>query len=194
MGAGPHRGTPDAAGRRREAKEWAERAPHVPERWFRRHSQVHGVSHTQRVHIHAQRLAGMLGWDAGDTGLVLFAALWHDIGRTDDGVDDAHGAKSAARAEDLGLTDELAPADAGAVLFAVRFHCLPDQLARASAADLSLPGDQRALRILWLLKDADALDRVRLGEQADPDMLRHDESRRLLKAGFADALCAELWR
>jgi HD superfamily phosphodiesterase len=164
----------------------------VPEEWFCRHSWVHGVSHTQRVHIHAQRLADALGWNAGDTDLALFAALWHDIGRTDDGIDDAHGARSAARSGRLGLTRGLAPADAEAVLFAVRFHCLPDHVGRASSAELTLPGDARALRLLWLLKDADALDRVRLGEQADPHVLRHDAARHLLKIRFADALYAEL--
>lgn len=192
MSADPYGVSHEAAGRRVEAAAWAALAPTVPEKWFRRHSRLHGVSHTQRVHVHAQRLTSALGWDAGATDLALSAALWHDIGRTDDGVDDAHGAKSAARAEHLGLTRGLAPADAAAVLFAVRFHSLPDHEARASAADPSRPGDERALQVLWLLKDADALDRVRLGEQADPYMLRHDATRHLLTMGFADALYAVL--
>ena len=47
---------------------------------------------------------------------------------------------------------------------------------------------ERALRILWLLKDADALDRVRLHawEEADPAMLRHPQTAALLP--FADEL------
>jgi HD superfamily phosphodiesterase len=177
---------------RREAEDWARLAPRVPEEWFARPSRLHGVTHTQRVHVHVQRLTAALGRHGGDAALALRAALWHDIGRTHDGVDDAHGARSAARAERLGLNRGLAPADGEAVLFAVRFHSLPDHAARASAGDASLPGDERALRVLWLLKDADALDRVRLGEQADPDVLRHDEARRLLELRFADILYAVL--
>jgi hypothetical protein len=48
------------------------------------------------------------------------------------------------------------------------------------------------LRILWLLKDADALDRVRLPrwERADPRRLRHPEAERLLP--FAEKLYAAL--
>ena len=51
---------------------------------------------------------------------------------------------------------------------------------------------ERALRVLWLLKDADALDRVRLGfgECADPRQLRHRETIALIP--FASALYAVL--
>jgi hypothetical protein len=51
---------------------------------------------------------------------------------------------------------------------------------------------ERALRVLWLLKDADALDRVRLGlgECADPRQLRHAATVDLIP--FAGALYAVL--
>jgi putative nucleotidyltransferase with HDIG domain len=159
-----------------DAAAWAARAPEVPSEWFVRPSILHGVSHTQRVHVHAQRLTSELGWAQHDSQLVLTAALWHDIGRTDDGVDSSHGARSAARAVQLGLPDALAPDDADVILFAIVWHCLPDERAGAAARRLAEP--ERALRILWLLKDADALDRVRLmpWEAADPAQLRfpHD--------------------
>ena len=113
-----------AALARADAAAWAAGAPHVPEEWFARDSSLHGVCHTQRVHIHAQR-----------------------------------------------LTEVLAPADAGGG---------------------RLPDPEQALRILWLLKDADALDRVRLGpwEAADPRLLRHPETAAHL--AFAAALYAIL--
>jgi HD superfamily phosphodiesterase len=157
---------------------WAARVPIVPTEWFVRPSTLHGVSHTQRVHIHAQRLTGELGWAKPDAQLVLAAALWHDIGRTNDDDDPRHGAQSAARSVELGLPAALAPADADAVLFAIVWHCLSDEGAeedarrRHGARRLAEP--ERALRILWLLKDADALDRVRLQpwEAADPAQLR----------------------
>ena len=178
----------DAARTRADAEAWAARAPHVPEKWFARDSSLHGVRHTQRVHIHAQRLTRELGWAELDAQLALKAALWHDIGRTNDGVDDGHGAQSAARAAQLGLTEALAPADAAGVLFAVFFHCLPDEMAKEEAPRWHaeregrgagrLPDLEQALNILWLLKDADALDRVRLGpwEAADPGQMRYLES------------------
>jgi len=200
-----------------EALAWAAQIPDVPERWFVRPSTLHGVRHTQRVHVHVQRLTAELRWSDADTRLALYAALWHDIGRTNDGEDARHGSQSAARVLELGLPDApphsgpLSTADADLVLFAIVHHCLSDDDAKAAtgwwdAARLRgavrRPGDeqpgadathrltqpQRALRVLWMLKDADALDRVRLQswEAADPDMLRHRQTSTLLD--FADAL------
>jgi len=118
-----------------DAGTWAGQAADVPAEWFTHFSWLHGVRHTQRVHIHAQRLVHELRWPEDDAGVVLSAVLWHDIGRVDDNWDPQHGALSAAGQDD----------------------------------------PERSLRILWLLKDADALDRVRLGgwEDPDPAQLRH---------------------
>jgi HD superfamily phosphodiesterase len=184
-----------------EATVWAPRAPEVDECWFRRASSLHmsslhGVRHTQRVHVHAQRLSGELACPAAERELVLHAALWHDIGRLGDGVEPAHGAGSVERADELGLTTALPDEDAAAVRFAILRHSLPDDGAEEHARALAAAGDparrlvdpERALRVLWLLKDADALDRIRLGfgEQADPRQLRHEATARLI--GFAEAL------
>ena len=183
-----------------DAARWAKRAPRVPEHWFRRHSHLHGARHTQRVHIHAQRLTEQLGWPRADRELVLSAALWHDIGREGDGVEPSHGRGSVARADELLLTAGLAGEDAAVVRFAIERHSLSDggaeeraaELAAASAPARRLAQPERALRILWLLKDADALDRVRLGfgERADPRQLRHSEAIQLID--FAEALCEAL--
>jgi HD superfamily phosphodiesterase len=179
-----------------EAAAWTARAPRVPTGWFKRRSSLHGVTHTQRVHIHAQRLAGQLDWPRADRELVLSAALWHDIGRETDGVEPSHGRGSAARADELGLTAGLSDDRAAVVRFAIERHCLVDGGAERYAAELAAADDparrlaqpERALRVLWLLKDADALDRVRLGcgERADPRQLRHPETIALID--FADAL------
>ncbi|MGE5229278.1 MAG: HD domain-containing protein [Deltaproteobacteria bacterium] len=175
---------------------WVARAPEVPAWWFRRPSRLHGEGHTRRVHVHAQRLLERLRWDEDDARLVLQAALWHDIGRETDGVEPPHGARSAARADELGLTAELGAHDAALVRFAITRHSLPDGGAAALAARLATADDparrlaepERALRVLWLLKDADALDRVRLGfgERADPQQLRHPEA--VGQIAFADQL------
>jgi HD superfamily phosphodiesterase len=185
-----------------EAALWASRAPYVDDAWFRRWSSLHGARHTQRVHIHAQRLTEELGWSAADRGLALRAALWHDIGRLGDGIEPGHGAGSIERADELGLLATLPDEDAAVVRFAILRHSLPDDGALEHAEGLAAAGDparrladpQRALGVLWLLKDADALDRVRLGfgEQADPRQLRYPGAERLI--GFAQALYRQLDR
>ena len=179
-----------------DAARWAARAPHVPARWFLHFSDVHGVRHTQRVHIHAQRLTEQLGWPRADRELVLSAALWHDIGREGDGVEPSHGRSSVALADELGLTAGLSEADAAVARFAIERHSLSDGGAEQHAAELAGADDparrlaqpERALHVLWLLKDADALDRIRLGfgDCADPRQLRHQQAIALI--GFAEAL------
>jgi HD superfamily phosphodiesterase len=171
---------------------WVARAPDVPREWFRRDSRLHGVRHIQRVHIHAQRLCELLECDEADARPALRAALVHDIGRRHDGVDPWHGASSAVRAERLGLVADLAPDEAALVRFAVTYHSRSDARARAREDEVDGVEAGRALRILWLLKDADALDRVRLGswESADPRMLRHPQTE--LLRPFADDLFAAL--
>jgi HD superfamily phosphodiesterase len=179
-----------------EAALWAARAPHVPDEWFKRRSSLHGVRHTQRVHIHVQRLVEQLAWSRADREIVLHAALWHDIGREGDGVEPSHGVSSVARADELGLTAALSEGDAAVARFAIERHSLSDRGAEEHAAELAAADDparrlassERALRVLWLLKDADALDRVRLGfgERADPRQLRHPQTVELID--FAEAL------
>jgi hypothetical protein len=179
-----------------EAAVWAPRAPEVAEDSFLRWSRIHGVRHTQRVHIHVQRLTEELGWPPEDRELVLAAALWHDIGRLGDGVEPGHGAGSVGRADELGLMAALTGEDAAVVRFAILRHSLSDNGAYEHAEGLAAADDPayrltdpgRALRILWMLKDADALDRIRLGfgEQADPRQLRDPHTVQLI--GFAEAL------
>jgi len=183
-----------------DAARWAARAPDVSGDWFRRYSRLHGVGHTQRVHIHAERLLGELGWSEHEARLVLCAALWHDIGRETDGIEPQHGELSVLRADKLGLLSAFTPTDAAVVRFAIHRHSLSDRDAAAWAAELRKYPDEvrrlaepkRALRVLWLLKDADALDRIRLGfgDCADPRQLRHPEAVALIP--FAAELFAVL--
>jgi hypothetical protein len=125
-----------------DAGAWDGQAADVPAEWFAQLSWLHGMRHTQRVHIHAQRLVRELHCPEADAQLALFAIRYHCRG-------DGHSSLRAAGQDDAG----------------------------------------RALRILWLLKDADALDRVRLGGGAyevDSTALRHECT--LAMVGFAEAL------
>jgi hypothetical protein len=167
------------------ARAWAGRAPDVSSEWFvPKDSYLHGVRHTQRVHIHAQRLTCKLGSSEADARLVLQAALWHDIGRVDDAWHPEHGELSVARVRRKRLHLPLAEHDANLVLFAIRNHSRSDARAGLRAADEADP--ERSLRILKLLKDADGLDRVRLGRQClDPGQLRHPEARDMIPFAWA---------
>jgi putative nucleotidyltransferase with HDIG domain len=159
-----------------DLETWAALAPDVPPCLFVHESSLHGVRHTQRVCVHARRLTRELGWNDADAELALKAALWHDIGRTNDGWDPGHGDDSVRRARERDLLGGLCETDTEIVAFAIRLHCRSDEMGRREARQMAEP--ERALRILWLLKDADGLDRVRLGkwEAPDPAQLRHSKT------------------
>lgn len=100
---------------------------------------AHGWLHTDRVRRYSLLLARAEGVDSF---LAELAALLHDVGRTQPGPEDEHGARSAAMAEpllaDLPLTDE----ERQAVVHAVGWH--------------NSPRDDTQL--LCVLRDADMLD------------------------------------
>ena len=61
-------------------------------------SYMHGVGHIHRVVLMGALLCMLQGLDREDTRLALEACCYHDTGRVDDSLDDAHGARSAANA------------------------------------------------------------------------------------------------
>jgi len=157
-------------------------APPVPVAWFDRPDGsngadgIHGVAHTRRVWIHAQEIAEELELAEWEREALHYAALWHDIGRTHDGADYYHGAKSAGKVVGLGLHDEVEPWLLETVLHAVTHHCGSEPHGEAALKWLTDP--DAGLRIFRVFKDADALDRVRLGSHnLDVSFLRFEESR-----------------
>ena len=100
---------------------------------------AHGWLHTDRVRRNILALARVEGVDPV---LAELAALLHDVGRTQPGPENEHGARSADMAHpllaDLALTD----GERAAVLYAIRWH-------NSGRDDTPL---------LCILRDADMLD------------------------------------
>lgn len=156
--------------------------PDVPVFWFDRPDGsngaegIHGVAHTRRVWIHAQEIAEELDLAESEREALHYAALWHDIGRTHDGADYYHGAKSAGKAVGLGLHDGMESWLLDTVLHAITHHSGGEEYEPADAEWLSDPEVGR--RVFLVLKDADGLDRVRLGKRGlNVDYLRFEESK-----------------
>lgn len=151
----------------------------IPASWFERPNgfdasdSIHGVGHTTRVLIHASELAVALDLAAWECDALELAARWHDIGRTHDGADYYHGATSAGKVVGLGLHVGVDPVVLETALFAVTHHCGSEEHAERATRRSSDP--TATWRVFRVLKDADALDRVRLGD-LNTGMLRHDVS------------------
>jgi hypothetical protein len=150
---------------------------------FTHASLLHGQAHVSRVMVHAFRLIAATGWI--EEAPRLWASVYlHDLARTHDGLCHRHGGDAMRKLETLphlrtlfergGVRDE----DYPAIGTAVTHHSLPKELDRAHPH----------WRLTSLLKDADGLDRVRLGD-LDPRYLRNPHAHAMVT--FAQTLFAE---
>lgn len=131
-------------------------------------SHIHGVNHIERVLLFGGLIAMQNECCEEDTRLLLTACSYHDIGRIDDSLDDDHGRRSS---EKLPSVVSLPAEDMAIVQAAIYAHSIDDSKMENVMTSLSITDRQRALNIAKMLKDADALDRVRVYD-LDPNYLR----------------------
>jgi hypothetical protein len=128
-------------------------------------SDLHGIGHTARVMVWAAVLTRGTPWfDA-----VVWAAACHDLRREDDGPDPDHGFRAGEWVRDVLPTKLKQPLEELELI--------------AQACDWHVCSDRHSgwdHQVLWYLKDADGLDRVRLYD-LDPSYLRHRETRQWIK-------------
>lgn len=151
-------------------------------RHFKHRSEIHGQRHVGRVMVHAWRLLIATGLSRSRYATALWAAVYlHDLAREHDGACYVHGNRAVSlwfRSDDLyrhvrasGLDEAMDPE----VASAVQYHSLPYEMDRS----------HQHYTLTALLKDADGLDRVRLGD-LDPSYLRFPQSVSMVP--FAQAL------
>ncbi len=150
---------------------------------FTHRSTLHGQSHVARVMVHAFRLTTATGRTV-DTARLWAAVYLHDLARTHDGVCRRHGGDAMKKFETLphirdlfargGVEDD----DYPAIHTAVVRHSIPNEL----------PRDHPHWCLTSLLKDADGLDRVRLGD-LDPGYFRNSQAHAMVE--FAQSLFDE---
>ena len=156
--------------------------------YFQRPHSIHGVLHAKRVLILSLALSHLNTLDKADTDILAKASLYHDIGRTHDGVCYEHGRNSIKKAVRLGLIDGEVNEENEIFRYVVVNHCLHDNM--AESLDKYLITDQeRAVRLLKLFKDSDGLDRVRIND-LDVKYLRYPVSKELVS--FAKYLLKEI--
>lgn len=146
---------------------------------FEKPSDLHGIEHTKRVLYLIFCLMYLLDLEATDSTILIEAAIYHDIGRNNDGVDSEHGKKGFSLATKKGFTTTLSIQDKELLRFIIENHCIDDDEGVMRIHLYNLDDSERALRLLYIFKDADGLDRVRIHD-LDANKLRYDESRRLL--------------
>ena len=145
-------------------------------------SDIHGIGHIERTLCHGAMCAMDEALSQADTGLLLDACAYHDIGRTRDGLDFVHGS-TAARF--IGLVTGRTGEDLLILQAAVEAHSRKEKELSAILQKYHPQDMDRALTIAQLLKDADGLDRVRIWD-LDVRFLRRTSS--TARADFAQEL------
>lgn len=145
--------------------------------WFFSPDGIHGLMHIQRVLIHVLLLSDELNMSEQDIDLLCHCSLYHDIGRTNDFVDDNHGAESCKKLLNLNLYVPDREDDKDIINFIIKGHCINDTKAIDEISDYAISDAQRAVDLFKLFKDCDALDRVRV-DHLDINYLRYEQSKK----------------
>ena len=131
----------------------------------RANDEEHDAEHTLRVLFDALLLVQV-------QGIALTKKESHQLC---DAIDDSHGAKSRDIYYDT--ASDCNPATA----FLIEYHCLDDRKALADLKASNIRDKERVWLLYTILKDADALDRVRFGMRAvDPKYFRNEITHKLL--------------
>lgn len=143
-------------------------------------SELHGRLHSARVLIHTLFLSKLKGLSVADRNILCIAALWHDTGRKNDYYCEQHGYSGYSNYKDdcLGASEK----PDNVVAFLIKYHSRPDAEGYAEIATNPVLNAQkeRVTMLYNVFKDADALDRVRLGiRDLDVNQLRCPESHNL---------------
>jgi len=147
----------------------------IKSRLFLFPSNIHGIRHTKRVLFLGDLLAQACALNEADKKLLALACCYHDIGRINDLKDDEHGLQSSRKFLRLKLNEKhnLTAEETEIVTTLITMHALPDDM---------FVGNERVRLLYNILKDSDAIDRLRIND-LDPSYLRLKESHDLILIG-----------
>ena len=173
-------------------------APYISEVYDRSNNDAHTSSHSIRVLLLSLMIANELELDDEELDILAVASVYHDCKRNDDFSSDVGHGKRAA---DFMLKEYAYAFDdhiLKAASLIVAYHDIDDEIAIPILENSAENNDYSMTLLYKVFKDADALDRVRLGlfrREFDFNMLRLEESKRfplvaatLYRNGAAEAI------
>ncbi|PAV28700.1 hypothetical protein CIL05_15565 [Virgibacillus profundi] len=137
-------------------------------------SELHTKAHSARVLLLALLIGHEKGLSDVEKDKLGMAAIFHDSRRLDDGIDKGHGSRAAAYYKDYCREHNL-PYDE-LTYYITYYHDQDDSLG-LSGIRKSLDHSEQGVLLYQVFKDADALDRFRLGPDGlDVKFLRTAEA------------------
>lgn len=141
-------------------------------------SEWHTKNHCARVLLLALVIGHEKGLSDEEKDILGMAAVFHDSRRLDDGIDKGHGSRAATYYKDYCREHNLPYEEQTYVI--TYYHDQDDTLGLSEIKKSPSLGERAAL-LYQIFKDADALDRFRLGDNGlDVKFLRTEEARGLV--------------
>lgn len=147
--------------------------------WFFSPNGIHGLEHIKRVLIYVLLLSKDLDLNNEDTDLLCLCAIYHDIGRSNDLIDDCHGYESYKKLIELNLFLPDNDEDKKIIKFIITNHSIDDKTAIENISSYNISDTSRAVELFKIFKDCDALDRVRVNH-LDDNYLRYELSKKYI--------------
>ncbi len=167
----------------RSFEEYTEKIKHE---WFHNPYGIHGVNHIHRVLLLCLIIAHREGLSDEEINILAHCSIWHDIGRTNDDIDDNHGFESYKKIRLLGLSFNYREKDSMEIIkFIISYHPVADEVGLRNVDKYKIYDKENAFKLYSIFKDADALDRCRIGD-LDPKYLRRTVSEGLVS--FAESI------
>lgn len=153
-------------------------------------SKVHSAGHCRRVLLHALVVGlDVFGPDEDALEILAQASVFHDTRRIDEGFDTGHGARAAVYYKEYCSSHPDMHFHPETVVL-IRYHDLDDEKGIEAIRKYFGAGAPRVEKLYAVFKDADALDRPRLGPYGlDPLYLRTAKAQD--QVDFAKRLVAE---
>lgn len=144
-----------------------------------------GREHAARVMLNCLLISNENDWVLPEEVTILaIASVFHDISRIDEGRNKGHGIQSAKIMTHSALLDSLDESTKKVIAALIAAHDMSDEQGYDFIRNSEIGMDKdRVIELYQILKDADVLDRVRLGGyryEFDYNYLRLDGSKRLV--------------
>lgn len=144
-------------------------------------SGIHAKSHSERVLLYALTIGEkILGHAKTDLCILAHAAIFHDTRRNDDWLDVGHGSRAASYyMKYCEINNDITFMTPASLI--MKYHDRDDKTG-INAITRYVPDDvERTIRLYRIFKDADALDRFRLGPDGlDARFIRNQEAKLLV--------------
>lgn len=163
--------------------EYNEMTPFIIPQLFKKPDGIHGVLHAKRVLLLTLIQSYLLKLPKEQQRILVWCAVFHDIGRKNDEKDSKHGILSMKKLQDNdlieGLTKRIGAQGLKILKYIIENHAVSDVVGIKKVSKYCFKDVKLAQKLYLLFKDSDGLDRCRLGD-LNINYLRNDISKKLV--------------